>query len=210
MEASERDHWDSVWRTKSPTEVSWYQSSPEPCLGLVRRVTAPDEQCRVVTVGAGASPLVAALAHLGHQMIAVDIAPAALDALVAGIPEGIDLIRAGRLTLVVADVRSLRLAEPVDVWHDRAVFHFLVDTDDRAAYVRAAAAAVRVGGHLVIATFAPSGPESCSGLPVARHDADSLRADFGEAFELVEAFELDHVTPWSSSQRFTHAVLRRG
>lgn len=160
-------------------------------------------------MGAGASPLVGELLRLGHRVTAVDIASAALDALAAGIRDAADLIDDGRLALVVADVRSLRLDEPVDVWHDRAVFHFLVDAADRAAYVRAAAAAVRRGGHLVIATFAPGGPESCSGLPVAQHDAPSLSDEFAGAFELVEAFELDHLTPWSTSQRFTHAVLRR-
>jgi SAM-dependent methyltransferase len=175
----------------------------------VRRVTAIENEPRVATVGAGASTLVAELLLLGHRVTAVDIAPAALDALVAGIPEGSALVDAGRLMLVVADVRSLQLDEPVHVWHDRAAFHFLVDSADRDAYVRAATAALRPGGHLVIATFAPGGPESCSGLRVVRHDADSLRRQFAGAFEMVEAFELDHLTPWSTSQRFTHAVFRR-
>jgi SAM-dependent methyltransferase len=175
----------------------------------VRRVTAPRTHTRVVTVGAGASGLVAALLDLGHEVTAVDVAQGALDALVARSPTVDDAIGSGRLALIASDVRSIRLDEQVDVWHDRAVFHFLVEPHDRAAYVRAATAAVRMGGHLVISTFAPSGPESCSGLPVLRHSADSLRAEFGGEFELIDAFELDHLTPWSATQRFTHAVLRR-
>lgn len=175
----------------------------------MRRVTAHRTAQRIVSVGAGASGLVAALLGDGHLVTAVDIASDALDALTAGIPDAAALVAAGRLTLVGADVRSLRLAEPVDVWHDRAVFHFFVEPSDREAYVRAACASVAVGGHVVIATFAPDGPESCSGLPVMRYDARALSAEFGPHFELAEAFEVDHVTPWRSSQRFTYAVLRR-
>lgn len=166
---------------------------------------APD----VVTVGAGASQLVPALLAAGYRVTAVDIARDAFGPLVAGVPDADHEIASGRLTLVTADVRSLRLDRPVDVWHDRAVFHFLVTSSDRDAYAQAAATAVAEGGHLVIGTFAPGGPESCSGLPVARHDEASIREAFESGFELVEAFELDHVTPWSSIQRFTHAVLRR-
>jgi len=161
----------------------------------------------VLIVGAGASPLVGALVADGLQVIAVDIATAALVALRQGLdvePDAHD-----RLELLTADVRTLRLDRMVDVWHDRAVFHFLVDDADQAAYVATAAATVRSGGHLVIATFAPDGPTTCSGLPVHRHHAASLAAVFGTSFDLVESFEADHVTPWATTQRFTHAVLRR-
>lgn len=180
----------------------------------MRRVTAPIDTARtppqrVLTVGAGASPLVGALLASGHQVLAVDIAQAALDTLAAQLDGQLDGQLDRRLSLLAADVRSLRIDEPVDVWHDRAVFHFLVDPVDQASYVRAAADAVTIGGHLVIATFAPGGPTTCSGLPVQRHDASSLRAAFAPHFELLETFDADHVTPWQSSQRFTHAVLRR-
>ena len=163
----------------------------------------------MLTVGAGASPLVAALLGMGHDVIAVDIAQAALDALVGTLGETSAPLATEHLTLVAADVRALRLDEAVDVWHDRAVFHFLVDRDDQSKYAHAAAAAVRSGGHLVIATFAPNGPTSCSGLPVARHDTASLQSVFAPDFELVDSFEAVHHTPWEAEQRFTHAVLRR-
>lgn len=146
-------------------------------------------------------------------MIAVDIARAALDALQGSLDESVASLATDRLSLVVADVRSFpsdgQVDEPVDVWHDRAVFHFLVEATDQRAYADAAASAVVAGGHLVIATFAPNGPTSCSGLPVTRHDAASLGSVFAPAFELVDSFEADHHTPWGASQRFTHAVLRR-
>jgi SAM-dependent methyltransferase len=172
---------------------------------LVRRVSAPP--ATVVTVGAGASTLVGALLDDGYQVIAVDLAPAALEQLSRQLADGATGV--DHLQLLERDVQVLELDDQVDVWHDRAVFHFLVDATDQAAYVRAACAAVRPGGHLLIATFSPDGPTSCSGLPVARHDRTSLEAAFAPGFEVVESFEVDHMTPWSSPQRFTHATLRR-
>ncbi len=164
-------------------------------------------------VGAGASALVGALLAQGLRVTAIDIASAALVALSGELAKrSLDLqaIDDGhRPRLIVADVRTVRLDHQVDVWHDRAVFHFLVDDDDRRAYAESAAAAVRPGGHLVIAAFAPDGPTSCSGLPVMRHDAASIATAFESAFDLVESFEHTHVTPWSAEQRFTYAVLRR-
>lgn len=154
-------------------------------------------------IGAGQTPLVAELSSTGFEVVAVDIAAAALEALRSTVAD------TASVEYVVADVRNLRLTEPVDAWHDRAVFHFLVEPAHQQAYVGAASAAVVAGGHVVIATFAPDGPETCSGLPVARHDAQSLADRFGEGFMLVESFEAEHATPSGSTQRFTHAVLRR-
>lgn len=168
----------------------------------MRRVTAPAG--RVVVVGAGASPLVRELARDGFDVTALDVSETALEVLrtdLAGVDNPIDW--------AVGDVCAWRPPTQFDTWHDRAVFHFLLDQAEQQAYVKAARSAVRTGGHIVIATFAPTGPEQCSGLPVARHDAASLRAAFGDGFELVEAFEADHTTPWAATQRFTHAVLRR-
>jgi Zn-dependent alcohol dehydrogenase len=178
----------------------------------VRRVSAPsvtETAATVVTVGAGASALPAALLADGYRVIAVDISAAALDTLLRGIDGTPDLLTDGRLRLVVADVRTLQLAEPVDVWHDRAVFHFLVEPSDRRAYAAAAAGSVRSGGHLVLSSFAPTGPTACSGLPVERHDAESLTAAFSPSFVLLDAVEADHVTPWGTTQRFVHATFRR-
>lgn len=157
----------------------------------------------IVTVGSGASNLVDHLLSLGHRVIAVDLSAAALGALSAriGPAEG--------LRLQVGDVRTLVVDEPVDAWHDRAMFHFLVDPADQQAYVSVAAAAVRPGGHVVLAGFGPEGPSQCSGLPVARHDAAALAALFGARFDLLESFEADHLTPWRATQRFVHALVRR-
>lgn len=167
----------------------------------MRRVTAPFG--RVAVIGAGTTPLVGLLAADRFEVVAVDVSRAAIDALREQ-SAGADGVR-----YEVADARTLHLSEPVDTWHDRAVFHFLVDSADRDAYVASAKAAIGVGGHVVIATFAPCGPEQCSGLPVQRHDAASLSAAFGRGFELIDSFEADHETPSRTVQRFTHAVLRR-
>jgi SAM-dependent methyltransferase len=196
------DHWQQVWTTKRADEVSWHQPAAGACADVVRRLSDPGD--RVAVIGAGVSALAVELARTGdRRVVAVDISAAALDALRATL--GPD---AGAVEYVVADVRALRLAEPVDVWHDRATLHFLTDESDQAAYAARARAAVRAGGHLVSAQFAPGGPEQCSGLPVARHDAASL-ARLLTGFRLVESFETDHTTPWGATQRFLHTVLRR-
>lgn len=138
------------------------------------------------------------------ELIATDISEAALDVARARLGN-----RAGRVKWLVADARHLRLSEPVDVWHDRAVFHFLTDEDDRQAYLGSVRAALQVGGHVVMATFGPGGPERCSGLPVERYDADKLSEFFGSDFELVRSLRRQHVTPAGATQEFTYAVLRR-
>lgn len=154
-------------------------------------------------MGAGRSILVGDLLADGRKVLAVDISETALDALTGslGSPPG--------LQVVVADARREVPSPPVDAWHDRAVFHFLVDDVDRASYVASATAAVRSGGHLLVATFSPDGPSSCSGLPVRRHSVNDLAAAFAVGFDLVEGFTDEHRTPWGATQQFTHAVFAR-
>jgi SAM-dependent methyltransferase len=134
----------------------------------------------------------------------VDISAAALDVARSRLGD-----RAGSVTWIVADARDLRLAEQVDVWHDRAVFHFLTEDADREAYRRSVRGSLRVGGHVVMATFGPAGPERCSGLPVERYDGARLAQRFGPDFQLLRTFAKDHKTPAGGSQQFTYAVLRR-
>lgn len=117
--------------------------------------------------------------------------------------------RATSVTWCVADARYLQLPEKVDVWHDRAVFHFLTTDTDREAYLSSLRAALRVGGHIVIATFGPTGPERCSGLEVKRYAADTLADFFGSDFALLQSVEKQHMTPSGGTQQFTYAVFRR-
>ena len=117
--------------------------------------------------------------------------------------------RGHKVTWRAGDARYLRLSQQVDVWHDRAVFHFLTDEADRQAYLDSVREALRVGGYVVIATFGPGGPERCSGLEVERYDADKLSACFGSEFDLMRSLEKQHVTPAGATQEFTYAVFRR-
>ncbi len=160
---------------------------------------------RVAVIGAGASALVLDLVHRGYQSLdAVDLSSAALDQLASLL--GND---AAKVRYVCADVREVRFDGPIDVWHDRATFHFLTAPDDQAMYVQRVREAVPVGGHVVLATFSEVGPEKCSDLPVARHSVGALCDLFGESFELIDSFEREHMTPWGAPQAFTHALLRR-
>jgi ubiquinone/menaquinone biosynthesis C-methylase UbiE len=159
----------------------------------------------IVDVGGGASRLVDCLMESGYtNLTVVDVSEAALE--VARRRLG-DLSK--DVTWLAADVRELRLPGLVDIWHDRAVFHFLTGEGDRTAYLASVRVALRVGGHVVISTFGPSGPQECSGLQVSRYSAEMLQDFFGPDFELVRSIEREHVTPWGGAQQFTYAVLRR-
>lgn len=156
-------------------------------------------------LGAGASALVLELASGGYRSIdAVDVSAAALEQLARLLGDEARSVRR-----VCADVREVRFDGPVDVWHDRALFHFLTSPADQATYVRRAQEAVAPGGHVVLATFSESGPERCSGLPVVRHSVAALSEIFGDSFETVDSFEREHNTPWGATQRFTHSLMRR-
>ena len=160
---------------------------------------------RVAVIGAGASALVLDLVQRGYQSLdAVDLSAAALEQL-AGLLGNV----AQSVHYVCADVRDVHFDGPIDVWHDRATFHFLTAPADQAMYVQRVREAVPVGGHVVLATFSEVGPDQCSGLPVVRHSVASLCDLFGESFELVDSFERQHTTPWGAPQAFTHALLRR-
>jgi uncharacterized UPF0146 family protein len=188
-----RGHWDDVWTTRSPTEVSWHQAVPEPSLSLVRRCTTTGA---VIDVGGGASMLAARLVELGHNDVTVlDIAPCAEPR--------------PHVTYVVADMTDWQPNRTWNVWHDRAAFHFLVSEEDRVAYVEAASRSVIAGGSAVIATFAPDGPEQCSGLPVVRYNTAQLVALFSPQFEFVTELLHTHSTPWQSNQSFLYVTLRR-
>lgn len=196
-------HWQDVYATRDAREVSWFQDEPSVSLRLVTSVSTPEQS--VVDVGGGASFLVDALAARGYSdLTVVDVSQHALD-LVR------ERLRAqGReAQLVASDVTAWRPGRTFDVWHDRAAFHFLTDPAARTAYADLAAASVRPGGALVLATFALDGPTHCSGLEVARYDAEGLAAALGPAFEPVHDEREEHRTPSGAVQRFTWVVLRR-
>lgn len=203
VEVDSRTHWNQVYSTKSPNEVSWYQPSPVRSLEFIRRLANPS--ARIVDVGGGASLLVDALLDLGYPRPAVlDISASALDHAKRRLGP-----RAAWVDWIEGDVTKEPPLPPVDVWHDRAVLHFLTDPAARQAYARLAARTVKTGGHALIATFALDGPERCSGLPVCRHDGRSVSALLGSDFELLEEQREIHRTPADVEQRFCWSVLRR-
>jgi ubiquinone/menaquinone biosynthesis C-methylase UbiE len=166
---------------------------------------APPKESRIVDIGGGASTLVDHLLEQGFTRITVvDISDAALRSARARLGAAGDAV-----TWLVADARTLKLPEQVDLWHDRAVFHFLTASADQEAYLSALWRAVRVGGHVVVATFGAGGPEKCSGLPVQRYDAAALADRLGTAFTAVRAIVKEHRTPSGAAQQFTYGLFRR-
>ncbi|MDD1522199.1 MULTISPECIES: class I SAM-dependent methyltransferase [Bradyrhizobium] len=197
-------HWDHVYATKGEAEVSWYQDSPAISLAMIR-AAGSDRDTAIIDIGGGASRLVDALLQDGYRDVAVlDLSANALEAAKKRIGQA-----ASTVDWIVADATTWHPARTYDVWHDRAAFHFLTDPRDRAAYVERLRSTVKPGGHVIIATFAPDGPEKCSGLPVQRHDSASLAAELGPDFELVETRSETHHTPWGSSQAFQFSRFRR-
>jgi len=197
-------HWENVYRTKEPDEVSWYRPHLENSLELIR-TAAPRLDAHIIDVGAGEATLVDDLIKLGYRnLYALDISSAAFDVSKARL--GAD---ADRVHWLVGDVLRVGLEQRrFDLWHDRAVFHFLTQRADRAAYVRQVAHAVRPGGHVIVAAFGPEGPTRCSGLDVVRYDPDTLHDEFGSAFQLVEHRMELHQTPMGTTQQFTYCLCR--
>ena len=199
-----REHWRTVYEAKSPEEVSWYQASPEPSLAALDRLGA-DPAMSLVDVGAGASTLADALLDRGWADVTlVDIAEPALEA--SRVRLG---ARAGKLRWDVADIRHWRPGRTFDIWHDRAVFHFLTGAEDRAGYKRTLAEGTRPGSLVIIGTFALDGPEQCSGLPVQRYDAVAMAAELGSKFRPIADWREAHLTPWDAEQHFQWCVFKR-
>lgn len=199
-----RAHWESVYQAKRADEVSWFQREPAVSRDLIQQV-APDRSSRIIDVGGGASTLADLLLAAGYSALTVlDIAGSALAQARARLGES-----AGRIQWMAGDIRAIDLpAAAFDVWHDRAVFHFLTDPRDRAAYGAQLRRAVRPGGHAIVATFAEDGPVKCSGLPVVRYSAEALHREFGEDLALVESVRELHTTPSGHSQSFVYGVFR--
>ncbi|MEJ8855883.1 class I SAM-dependent methyltransferase [Variovorax robiniae] len=202
---NDQSHWDRVYTTRSPQEVSWFQPHAQQSLDLIRRISG-DRPSHVIDVGGGASTLVDDLLQLEQFDLSVlDISSAALD--VARQRLGAS---ASRVHWLVGDITRATLpAKAFDIWHDRAVFHFLTDPAQREAYVSQVRRAVRPGGHVIVAAFGPDGPLQCSGLPVMRYAPDALHAEFGGAFELLEHMTESHHTPGGAIQQFVycHCVM---
>ena len=199
-------HWQRVYLERDASTVSWFEDSPIASLELLERAHLTSSSS-LIDVGGGASALVDALLARGCEHLTVlDISSAALDVSRARLGAA-----AERVTWLAADITHANLPKSsYDVWHDRAVFHFLTDPSSRAAYVTALKHALRPGGHALIATFAPDGPLKCSGLETIRYDAAALLEVLGtDQFTLLEGRLVQHITPSGGTQIFTYALFRR-
>ncbi|MBD3782336.1 MAG: class I SAM-dependent methyltransferase [Micrococcales bacterium] len=197
------DHWEDVHRGVAVDGVSWWQEVPTLSLGLVQG-SGTSCDAAIIDVGGGWSTLVDHLVTRGYQdLTVVDLSPTAVRTVRDRLgPCG------GRVRLEVGDVLSVDLGRRFGLWHDRAVFHFLLTESERDDYRAAVRRHLADRGHLVVATFGPHGPGTCSGLPVARYTPQELAAEF-PGFDLVTSQSEEHVTPWGTGQEFSAVLLRR-
>ena len=198
-------HWQHIYEAKVPTQVSWYQEHAQFSLQFIQK-TGIQRTGHIIDVGGGASTLVDDLVTAGFQHITVlDISATALQLARERLGA-----RAVDVNWIEADITRADLPhQAYDVWHDRAVFHFLTQPSDRQRYINTVRHAVRTGGHVILATFAPDGPDRCSGLDVVRYSPESLHGEFGESFELVESSRETHRTPFGTEQKFVYCYCRK-
>lgn len=197
-------HWSHVYTSKDERAVSWFEAVPELSLDLIH-ATGVGPDAAIIDIGGGASRLVDALLDEGfHDLTVLDVSAEALEKTKARLGA-----RGAPVRWIAADVTTWQPDRLYDLWHDRAALHFLAKPDEQAAYADRLARAVMTGGHVIIATFAPDGPERCSGLPVVRHDAASLAALLAPSFTLIESRRHEHHTPDGAMQRFQFSRFRR-
>jgi len=199
-----KSHWEKIYTTKTPESVSWYRAHLETSLALVERA-AESRSASIIDIGGGESTLVDDLLLRGYRNVTVlDVSQTAIDVTRKRLGSAAEQVR-----WLVGDVTEIEL-EPhaYDLWHDRAVFHFLTAPERRLAYVRQVTRAVKPGGHVIVSTFGPEGPAKCSGLDVMRYDAESLHDEFGGQFRLVESSKELHETPFGATQQFLYCYCR--
>ena len=199
-----KEHWNKIYTDKSPTEVSWFQKHADLSLSLIRNTGIP-ASASIIDVGGGESTLVDDLLAQEYENITVlDLSKVALDAAKSRLGKN-----ASKVQWIESNVLEAELPlHAYDIWHDRAVFHFLTIEEDRRAYVQQVKHAVKPGGFVIVATFAEDGPTECSGLPVMRYSADELHSEFGESFKLINQEKESHHTPNGADQKFIYCLCK--
>jgi 2-polyprenyl-3-methyl-5-hydroxy-6-metoxy-1,4-benzoquinol methylase len=195
-----QDHWEHIYQTKAPVETSWFEPHLQTSLHWISEA-APDRSASIIDVGGGESTLSDDLLAMHYRSLTV------LDIAKAAITKSRNRLGAAaeKINWLVGNVIEVALPpRAYDVWHDRAVFHFLTEPDRRSAYVRQLYSSLKTGGHVVIATFGPQGPEKCSGLVTMRYNADSLQRELGQDFRLVRSSVVEHHTPFGTAQQFLY------
>lgn len=196
-------HWESIYTAKGEAEVSWFEETPTESLRLLQLVGAQPSSA-IIDVGGGTSLLVDNLLAKGFENLTVlDLSAAALNSTRARLGDKGEAVK-----WIVADATEWLPTDSYDIWHDRAAFHFLTSENEQLAYIKRLKQALKRGGHLIIGTFALDGPEKCSGLPVARHSAESLSALLAPDFNLIDSRHHEHITPWQAVQKFQFSTFR--
>ncbi|MEZ5078133.1 MAG: class I SAM-dependent methyltransferase [Solirubrobacterales bacterium] len=198
------DHWQRVYSTRRVEEMSWTEARPDASLALIDRAELPKDAA-ILDVGGGTSRFADELLQAGYRDVSVaDISPAALERARAELEPDAQCV-----TWIAADVRTHDFARKFDLWHDRAVLHFMVERSDRDAYRATLERSLKPGGRVILATFGPNGPTECSGLPVERYDAEGLARLLGGDYELTDSRVVEHRTPSGKTQQFTYVLLTR-
>jgi 2-polyprenyl-3-methyl-5-hydroxy-6-metoxy-1,4-benzoquinol methylase len=194
---NQKDHWERIYQKQTPTDVGWYQAYPATSLKLIKN-TGVSIDSKIIDIGGGTSTLSEHLLQQGYQDLTVlDISGNSIKEAQSQLGE-----KSNRIDWIECDVTRYGFKEHYDVWHDRAVFHFLTKTEDRKGYVNSLDQALKLNGHLIIATFSLKGPPKCSGLPVVRYSQETLQYELGDNFTLVETKVEDHATPSGLKQKF--------
>lgn len=204
MNFNSKNHWEEIYTQKKPTEVSWYQIEPIITLELIKSIGI-EHTDKIIDVGGGASVLVDKLLDTGFQDITIlDISLKALCSAKERLGSRAEIIK-----WIEADVTEFEPQQKYDLWHDRAVFHFLTSKDDRKKYVQNMGKSLNSGGHVIISTFAVDGPTQCSGLDIVQYNPEKMKNEIGDFFELTEVIYKGHITPWGKEQKFMHCSFRK-
>lgn len=197
-----KSHWENVYETKTPEEVSWTQKKPQTSLELIRSLGS-DKSVKIIDIGGGDSNLADFLLEEGYENITVlDISEKALERAKRRLGKD-----AEKIQWIVADITVFTPEETYDIWHDRAAFHFLTHSEDISKYVRIAEKAVMK--NLIVGTFSKNGPKKCSGLEISQYDEESMNSIFENSFEKTDCITEDHITPFSTTQNFIFCTFKK-
>ena len=204
MTVDAKKHWENIYQTKKSNELSWHQENPKTSLKLISKANL-DKDANIIDVGAGDSKLVDNLITCGFRKITLlDVSSNALDKAKKRLGE-----RANEVRWIVSDLKEFETDDKYDLWHDRAVLHFLTEEEDINKYVGKVRELLKQNGYLLVSTFSENGPKKCSGLDVKQYSEDSMKKLFSD-FECITSFEEEHVTPWNASQIFIFSMFKRG
>ena len=197
-----KKHWENIYQTKNIDGVSWYQETPYESIELIKKFSTTDSDL-IIDIGCGKSFLADNLLKLNYKNITlVDISLNALK-------EVKERLNNKSLNFIETDVLNLKLERTFDIWHDRAVFHFITNKKSVEKYISLCNEYIGEGGKLIIGTFAEDGPLKCSGLEIKRYSVENLKELFKENFEFIKGFKKLHSTPFGTRQSFTFCVFRK-